>query len=338
MNSSVALGGKGDSTEGLLSTSLSQSRSTTTSSTSPTSPTAISRNAVAQDADATRSPFLSRISSAVDSSPNSKFSRVVFRSRMDMVSDKYSGDSATGSTAPLSLVNHLRGPNNGTNLEGSRPQPLDRVPPETPSMSEVQPIFQEPEEEELSWPSPETVRRADSRLEVAAMDISQKQNGNEQAVALSRGNGGLNTRRTEDETEECEAPKAHALVEGKRKWTSRASHTTDTEPREVTPKARTNSAAGSGSEDVTLGGSGSSMENGIFGRGHSGPRLDDSNKRPQRPARPRSMALSRSMTDPTTSHSSGFISAATPIMTIADKEKERQWFLESDMDGWRVAQ
>jgi hypothetical protein len=30
--------------------------------------------------------------------------------------------------------------------------------------------------------------------------------------------------------------------------------------------------------------------------------------------------------------------AATPTMTIAEKEKERQWFLESDMDGWKVAQ
>ncbi|KAG0376425.1 hypothetical protein BGX24_007773 [Mortierella sp. AD032] len=287
----------------------------------------------------TDSPFLSRISSAIDSSPNSRFSRVVFRSRLDMISDNYSGSSATGSTAPLSLVSHLRGPSNGTSLNGSASQPLDRMPLGTPVKRGIQPIFQEPEEEEeeeLSWPSPGTVRQADSRLEVAAKSLSQKQDGMEQAAVSSR-SGGLKTKRAEDKAD-YGTPRAHNLVEGKRKWTSRTSCTTETEIGEVTPAAGTNVAnARAESEEVILSSGALSMEGGVFGRERSGPRLDDNNKRHRRPARPRSMVLSRSMTDPTTLHSSSGISTATPTMTIADKEKERQWFLESDMDGWKVA-
>ncbi|KAF9901386.1 hypothetical protein EC991_006237 [Linnemannia zychae] len=286
----------------------------------------------------TGSPFLSRISSAVDSSPNSKFSRVVFRSRMEKVLDKYSGDSDTGSTAPLSLVSHLRGPSNGTDLKGCVSQPLDRVTPETPSKRGTQPIFQEPEEEgELSWPSPGTVMRADSRLEVAVKDISRKVNGNEKSTAVLRSSSGMKTKQAENEAD-YETPKAHPLVESKRKWTSRSSYTTETKPTDGITTARINSTGNAaGSEGMPEGSVELSVENDIFGRERSGPRLD-SNKRPHRPARPRSMVLSRSMTDPTTSHNSGIFSAATPTMTIADKERERQWFLESDMDGWKVAQ
>ncbi|KAG0270870.1 hypothetical protein BGZ95_001401 [Linnemannia exigua] len=291
----------------------------------------------------TDSPFLSRISSAIDSSPNSKFSRVVFKSRLDMISDKYSGNSTRGSTAPLSLVSHLRGPSNGTNLNGSASPLLDKVKLETPVKRGIQPGFQEPgverEEEELTWPSPGTVRQADSRLEVAAKDLSRKQDGKEQGAVISRSSGELKTKRAEDKAD-YGTPKAHNLVEGKRKWTSRTSYTTEAESREVTPATATNgSNAGAESEDMTsLSSGGLSTESSIFGRERSGPRLDDNNTRPRRPARPRSMVLSRSMTDPTTLHSSGGVSTATPTMTIADKEKERQWFLESDMDGWKVAQ
>ncbi|KAF9121928.1 hypothetical protein BGX30_002305 [Mortierella sp. GBA39] len=290
----------------------------------------------------TGSPFLSRISSAIDSSPNSKFSRVVFKSRMDMVSDKYPGSSITGSTAPLSLVNHLRGPSTGTNLEESTSQSVEKPPAETPVKRRVQLIYQEPEEEkeerELSWPSPGTVRRADSRLEMAAKDLSRNKSDREQAATMSRSSDGLTTRSTDDQASKKEGrlgsttptPKSHHLVESKRKWAPRISQPSETEPREI---AQTKSSVITGAAELSLGGSGSLMDGGggVFRRERSGPRLDDNNKRPRPPSRPRSMVLSRSMTDPTTLHS-------TPTMTTAEKEKERQWFMESDMDSWKVAQ
>lgn len=288
----------------------------------------------------TGSPFLSRISSAIDSSPNSKFSRVVFRSRMDMVSDKYTGSSITGSTAPLSLVSHLRGPSTATDLKESTSKPVEKAPAEIPVKRRVQPVYQEPEEEEkeLSWPSPGTVRRADSRLEIAVKDLTREKANKEQATTMSRSSDGLKARSTDDQTSKKEGrlgsttptPKPHHLVESKRKWAPRVSQPSETEPREM---AQTASSAIVGTAELSLGGGASVMNGsgGVFGRERSGPRLDDNNKRPRRPSRSRSMVLSRSMTDPTTLHS-------TPTLTTADKEKERQWFLESDMDSWKVAQ
>ncbi|KAG0285227.1 hypothetical protein BGZ97_007887 [Linnemannia gamsii] len=295
----------------------------------------------------TGSPFLSRISSAIDSSPNAKFSRVVFRSRMDMMSDKYSGSSSnTGSTAPLSLVSHLRGPSHGANLPDLTSQSLEKIPAETPMKRQIQPIYQEPEEEqeeELSWPSPATVKRADSRLEMAVKDLSRSKHGGEQAVVMPRNNDGFTVRKLDIQADGKEerlglttpTPRLQQhLVESKRKWTPRTSQPTETVIREV---AQTTSSISSGTGDLTLG-AGSAIDGDVFGRERFGPRLNDGNGRPRRPSRPRSMVLSRSMTDPTTLHSSNSAMAATPTMTIAEKEKERQWFLESDMDGWKVAQ
>ncbi|KAG0064814.1 hypothetical protein BGZ89_008834 [Linnemannia elongata] len=290
----------------------------------------------------TGSPFLSRISSAIDSSPNSKFSRVVFKSRMDMASEKYTGSSIAGSTAPLSLVSRLRGPNTGTNLEESILQSVEKAPAETPMKRRVQPIYQEPEEEEegreLSWPSPRTVRRADSRLEMAAKDLTRNKSNREQAATLSQSSDGLTTRSAEDQTSKKEGrlgptaptPKSHHLLESKRKWAPRISQPSGTEPREI---VQTTSSAIAGAAELSLDGGGSLMDDGsgVFGRERTGPRLNDNSKRPRRPSRPRSMVLSRSMTDPTTLHSA-------PTMTTAEKEKERQWFLESDMESWKVAQ
>ncbi|KAK5802034.1 hypothetical protein F5H01DRAFT_383940 [Linnemannia elongata] len=290
----------------------------------------------------TGSPFLSRISSAIDSSPNSKFSRVVFKSRMDMASDKYTGSSIAGSTAPLSLVSRLRGPSTGTNLEETILQSVEKAPAETPMKRRVRPIYQEPEEEEegreLIWPSPRTVRRADSRLEMAAKDLTRNKSNREQAATLSQSSDGLTTRSAEDQTSKKEGrlgptaptPKSHHLLESKRKWAPRISQPSGTEPREI---VQTTSSAIAGAAELSLDGGGSLMDDGsgVFGRERTGPRLDDNSKRPRRPSRPRSMVLSRSMTDPTTLHSA-------PTMTTAEKEKERQWFLESDMESWKVAQ
>lgn len=284
----------------------------------------------------------SRISSAIDSSPNSKFSRVVFKSRMDMASDKYTGSSIAGSTAPLSLVSRLRGPSTGTNLEETILQSVEKAPAETPMKRRVRPIYQEPEEEEegreLIWPSPRTVRRADSRLEMAAKDLTRNKSNREQAATLSQSSDGLTTRSAEDQTSKKEGrlgptaptPKSHHLLESKRKWAPRISQPSGTEPREI---VQTTSSAIAGAAELSLDGGGSLMDDGsgVFGRERTGPRLDDNSKRPRRPSRPRSMVLSRSMTDPTTLHSA-------PTMTTAEKEKERQWFLESDMESWKVAQ
>ncbi|KAF9090752.1 hypothetical protein BGX29_011303 [Mortierella sp. GBA35] len=258
-----------------------------------------------------------------------------------MVSDKFSGSNTTGSTAPLSLVSHLRGPSNGTSLAGLTSQSaITKGSPEAPVKHGTNTIYQEPkeEEEELSWPSPGTVRRADSRLDMAAKDLSRSNHDRKQATAGSRLIGALASRNTEvkDEDEDEEqlrsttpAPRVNP-VEGKRKWTSRASLTTDVDPpRRIVSMT---SGAGIGAGESILEGGGLIMDGASFGRERTGPRLDDSNKRPRRPARPRSMVLSRSMTDPTALHSS------TPSMSIADKEKARQWFLESDMDGWKVGQ
>lgn len=259
-----------------------------------------------------------------------------------MASDKYTGSSITGSTAPLSLVSHLRGPGTGTNSEELPSKSVEKASAETPVKRRVQPIYQEPEEEEeereLNWPSPGTVRRADSRLEIAAKDISRNKSNGKQATTPSRSSDGLTTRSADDQTSKKEGrlgsttptPKSHHLVESKRKWAPRIGQPSETEPREI---AQTTSSAIAGAAELSLGRGESVMDasGGVFGRERSGPRLDDNSKRPRRPSRPRSMVLSRSMTDPTTLHS-------TPTMTTAEKEKERQWFLESDMDSWKVAQ
>lgn len=212
----------------------------------------------------------------------------------------------------------------------------------------TQPIYQEPDEEkeeELSWPSPGTVRRADSRLEMAAKDLSRSGHDREQAAVMPRNSDGLTARKVDVQADRKEerlgsttpTPKSPHLVEGKRKWTPRTSQPTETMTRE---NAQTISTVSAGTADLILGRWGSANDGDVFGRERSGPRLNDGNGRPRRPSRPRSMVLSRSMTDPTTLHSSSsaISVSATPTMTVVEKEKERQWFLESDMDGWKVAQ
>ncbi|KAF9929342.1 hypothetical protein FBU30_001703 [Linnemannia zychae] len=293
----------------------------------------------------TGSPFLSRISAAVDSSPNSKFSRVIFKSRMDKLPDKFSENSNIGSIAPLSLVSHLRGSNNGTNSIDPASRISDADVPETPTKRKSRPIYQEPEEEKvvLDWPSPRTVKRADSRLDIAAKEISHTKYNKKLSVQAIGNNGVLKIKKIERGTGNpgklmnsgLTEAKSSQVLESKRKFNYHSYHNTETEVKETVSKSEKNSEV-----DIqeSLVGRDEAISDNVFGRERSGPRLENSNKRPKRPTRPQSAILSRSMTDPTTINSSSSLFTTIPMTTDADKERERQWFLESDIDGWKVAQ
>ncbi|KAF9114609.1 hypothetical protein BGX27_010365 [Mortierella sp. AM989] len=273
----------------------------------------------------TGSPFVSRISSAIDSSSSSKYTSLAIRSK-DELKDRFEDSFKSSPRSPLMSIQYpkKRQPENS----------ISTKKPSTPAKSSNQ---SSETDVDLYWPSPKTLERADSILDMAVKDLAENSSDRERDPILSAIHIGELT----DEPmlqEPASLPslksKASSAPEGKRKWTG-----TNAEGDKDTNEATSISFSSNGVVVSTL-----DFES--QGRPRSGPQLLG-NKKP-RSARARPPILHRSMTDP--AHLKQYRRLQPPPEVEANnagkrvsfrssagnKEQERQWFRESDMDSWRV--
>ncbi|KAF9174207.1 hypothetical protein BGX21_011616 [Mortierella sp. AD011] len=271
----------------------------------------------------TGSPFVSRISSAIKGSPSSKYTRLSIRSREEL-ENQLEDDSTSNPPSPLANIQH---PTNKLIAKSHSSATI-------PEISIKSSGFSSGTDVDLHWPSPETLERADSRLDTAAKDLAKNW---KRRTVISVLVPKIHSREVTDDPKPLELSSSPSLSgvpsapEGKRKRTGTIG-SEDNNTNETTPSSP------SSRDPISI------VDIKSQDRPRSGPQLAG-NKKP-RPVRIRSPTLHRSMTDPTqlTHHlqslaaiSGGSAGKRVSFQSSAkDKEQERQWFRESDTDSWRV--
>ncbi|KAF9996419.1 hypothetical protein BGZ79_009851 [Entomortierella chlamydospora] len=265
----------------------------------------------------------SRISSAVDGSPSSKYTRLSIRSREEL-ENQLEDDSTSNPPSPLANIQH---PTKNLIAKSHSSATTPEIPVKSSDFSSGTDV-------DLQWPSPETLERADSRLDTASKDLAKNwKRRTVISVLVPKIHGGEVT----DDLKPLGLASPPSLSgapsapEGKRKRTGTIG-SEDNNTNETTPTAP------SSRDPISI------VDIKSQDRPRSGPQLAG-NKKP-RPVRIRSPTLHRSMTDPTqlTHHlqSLAAIGAGSAGKRVSfqpsaeDKEQERQWFRESDTDSWRV--
>ncbi|KAF9967309.1 hypothetical protein BGZ70_010004 [Mortierella alpina] len=215
----------------------------------------------------TGSPYVSRISSAVDGSTSSKYTSVAVRSIHESKTPKDEDFSYLPKT----------------------PSKKSRLDPSSALMN-------------LDWPSPDTVQRADSRLDRAAEELATKQ-----PTLLSR------------LTVLADEPEAMAV-------------SSSSSPSPSTLQEDTSAAAQA---------SGLMNRNGVAARllGHhqttTRPRYSPLQRSMTDPTQLKSQKLSFKTRESQPVTDSKHVSFQS---LTEDLDNERRWYLESDTDGWRVSQ
>ncbi|KAF9359740.1 hypothetical protein BGX26_011513 [Mortierella sp. AD094] len=110
----------------------------------------------------TGSPFVSRISSAVDSSPSSKYTSLSIRSKEEL-EDQLEDNSTSNPRSPLTNIQYPT-----KKLLTKSYSSTNKL--ETPVKSSN---FSSGTDVDLHWPSPKTLERADSRLDTAAKNLAK---------------------------------------------------------------------------------------------------------------------------------------------------------------------
>ncbi|KAF9433175.1 hypothetical protein BGZ76_009799 [Entomortierella beljakovae] len=258
----------------------------------------------------TGSPFISRISSAVESSPSSKYTSLSIRSK-----DIPDSDLDAIPRSPLANIKRLI----------KKPQAIknDTLTRKNEPSAEI--------DLGISWPSTKTLEEADSRLDKAAKNLTDTNSRKSTSTVSSRSRGshkGEYTEEPEPQPSEIShtVSRTSSAPEGKRKWNG-INILGESDASEVahSPK-QLPSIFDFNSQD------------------RSGPQLSGNKK--LRPTMAQSPTLHRSMTDPIqltsqvrTMSSFGNTNEGKRVsfQPPADgKEHERLWFLESDTDNWRV--
>ncbi|KAI1307206.1 hypothetical protein EDD11_004559 [Mortierella claussenii] len=287
----------------------------------------------------TGSPFVSRISSAVEGSPSSKYTSLAIKSRSDLEAESRITAGLSPTVLSRPTIPALR---SSSSPDSRRIGQLTAasVKPRRSASQDSEPHLSETAVD-LQWPSPTTIHRADSWLDMAAKDLTESMYNRNLVLATSPSTQPSHQQsgaEVTDDSESCDpAPSTLTLAgiqsvsDGKRKRSSSKllEESMDIHSTSIPSSQRS-----------------STLEY----RSGTGPRVAI-DKRSQ-PTRSRTLALRRSITDPSQLNPhvqflgpQGFSSIQKHVsfQSLTDgndfvhqKDEERRWFRESDNDGWRV--
>ncbi|KAF9209420.1 hypothetical protein BGZ49_004501 [Haplosporangium sp. Z 27] len=266
----------------------------------------------------TGSPFVSRISSAVDSSPSSKYTSLAIGSK-DEQEDSLNDTTTSGLHSPIANIQYLK----KKAFTKSKSSASKFEPPANNNS------LLSGTDVEVYWPSPKTLERADSRLDVAVKDLANIRKRDAATPILSsktHNDDSIDEPKPQEAVPSLLISRASSAPEGKRK----RSGTNDIDTNKVP------------SSSFSSNGMSSLLDIKSEDRPRSGPKLVSNKK--AKPVR----ILHRSKTDPiqlslhqlqnmATANTSDTAKRVSFQSSVEGKEHERQWFRESDMDSWRVS-